>query len=41
MTLRLMARHLGMYKQEYTPARRGFDEHMGYYQVRTNAEPAS
>ncbi len=24
--------HLGMYKQEYTPARRGFDEHMGYYQ---------
>jgi hypothetical protein len=24
--------HLGMYKQEYTPARRGFDEHVGYYQ---------
>eukprot|EP00040_Diaphanoeca_grandis_P023814 m.130076 g.130076 ORF g.130076 m.130076 type:complete len:552 (+) comp29456_c0_seq1:134-1789(+) len=24
--------HLGMFKQEYTPAQRGFDEHMGYYQ---------
>jgi len=24
--------HLGMFKQDYTPARRGFDEHMGYYQ---------
>jgi len=24
--------HLGMYKDEYTPPRRGFDEHMGYYQ---------
>jgi len=24
--------HLGMFKQEYTPRRRGFDEHMGYYQ---------
>ena len=24
--------HLGMFKQEYTPAKRGFDEHMGYYQ---------
>lgn len=21
-----------MFKEEYTPARRGFDEHMGYYQ---------
>eukprot|EP01062_Namystynia_karyoxenos_P009373 TRINITY_DN13324_c0_g2_i1.p2 TRINITY_DN13324_c0_g2~~TRINITY_DN13324_c0_g2_i1.p2 ORF type:complete len:559 (+),score=164.65 TRINITY_DN13324_c0_g2_i1:78-1754(+) len=24
--------HLGMFKQEYTPSRRGFDEYMGYYQ---------
>eukprot|EP00658_Telonema_sp_P-2_P006088 TRINITY_DN12316_c0_g1_i2.p1 TRINITY_DN12316_c0_g1~~TRINITY_DN12316_c0_g1_i2.p1 ORF type:complete len:562 (-),score=99.42 TRINITY_DN12316_c0_g1_i2:379-2064(-) len=24
--------HLGMFKQSYTPIRRGFDEHMGYYQ---------
>jgi len=24
--------HLGMFKQEYTPRHRGFDEHMGYYQ---------
>ena len=24
--------HLGMFKEDYTPARRGFDEHMGYYQ---------
>jgi len=24
--------HLGMFKEAYTPARRGFDEHMGYYQ---------
>lgn len=24
--------HLGMYTEAYTPARRGFDEHMGYYQ---------
>ena len=30
--LRVPQWHLGMYKQEYTPARRGFDEHMGYYQ---------
>ena len=25
--------HLGMYKQAYTPAHRGFDEHMGVYPV--------
>ena len=24
--------HLGMYKEAYTPRKRGFDEHMGYYQ---------
>eukprot|EP00656_Telonema_subtile_P051077 TRINITY_DN6788_c0_g1_i1.p1 TRINITY_DN6788_c0_g1~~TRINITY_DN6788_c0_g1_i1.p1 ORF type:complete len:540 (+),score=121.10 TRINITY_DN6788_c0_g1_i1:104-1723(+) len=24
--------HLGMFKQGYTPRKRGFDEHMGYYQ---------
>jgi len=24
--------HLGMYTEAYTPAHRGFDEHMGYYQ---------
>merc|ERR1719473_321910 len=24
--------HLGMFKEDYTPPRRGFDEHMGYYQ---------
>ena len=26
-----MHRHLGMGRQEWTPPRRGFDEHMGYY----------
>jgi hypothetical protein len=25
--------HLGMHKQDYTPMKRGFDQHMGYYQV--------
>jgi arylsulfatase A-like enzyme len=24
--------HLGMHKQDYTPMKRGFDQHMGYYQ---------
>ena len=28
----VIGRHLGMFKQEYTPRQRGSDEHMGYYQ---------
>ena len=28
----LGAGHLGMFRAAYTPIKRGFDEHMGYYQ---------
>jgi len=31
--LRAAPRHLGFYQRAFTPLARGFDEHMGYFQV--------
>ena len=32
MEISIFQWHLGMFAEEYTPRRRGFDTHYGYYQ---------